>query len=85
MRPAVVVVDAHRGSLTRYVFGNQLQKTHRYVHPDWTDGACAFSGDDVEYFRRYAPGEFYIGPPAPVPGTDDPGPNGAAPAMAVAA
>lgn len=97
MRPAVVVADAFRGSLTRYELGEgRVIKTHRYeatedyFHPiTLAKGGIAlvvtFGCEAVEHFRRFASGEYYIGPLAPIPGTDDPGPNGAAPAMAAAA
>lgn len=70
MRSAVVSVDAHTGTLTRYEIGGpQRRKTHVAS----LGKPAEFVPKLVEEFRRFPPSEFYVGPTIPIPGGDTPG------------
>lgn len=56
---AIVVVDAHEGSLTRYETGGE---TARKTHACTQGYACTFTPAIVESFRRFPPDEFSIDP-----------------------
>lgn len=71
---AIVTVDAHAGTLTRYEIGGQLRKTHFFEAPaDEYPRPVTFEVETVESFRHHPPGDFYCGPPLPNPGGDNPG------------
>ena len=69
MKSALVSIDAHTGTLTRYETGGpQRRKTHAAT----LDRAAEFTPEVVEQFRRFPPSDFYVGPPLPIPGGDAP-------------
>ena len=63
---ALVVVDAHEASLTRYQLGGESPViTHRAANPD--GGPVTFTADVVETFRTKPHPDFYVGAGAPPP------------------
>lgn len=68
MNSALVVVDAHTGTLTRYEVGGHAPMRS---HCASKDEPRTFTTKVVEDFRRFPPGEFSVRGPIPIPGGDD--------------
>lgn len=63
---ALVVIDAHEASLTRYQLGGESPViTHRAHSPE--GGPVTFTADVVETFRTKPHPDFYVGAGAPPP------------------
>lgn len=87
-----MVLDALEASMTRYEFteNGQARRTHVAVAGPEFERPLTFSSEVVDLFRTHPPGDFYVGPPAPVPGGNAPSPNtptgsASAPLLSVAA
>lgn len=59
---ALVIVDAHTGTLSRYeIGGSRPRLTHRAT----VDQRCTFTPEVVETFRTNPDPDFYVGPTEP--------------------
>ncbi len=74
MGTAFVITDSWKGSIRRYEHDNGvLRKTHKADVEPGEPLPITFGVELVQSWIKHAPGEFYCGPLAPVPGGDRPG------------
>ena len=85
MLGALVTVNAHAGTLTRYEIGGQLRKTHHWEVPEEDfPRPVEFGRDVVEEFRKHGHEDYYVGAPVPLPPSPGAPPSPPAAAMAAA-